>query len=156
MRSLTSVVICSVGFWWSPSLCLCVPLFYSQWFVLQHLTLPSSFGCHSGCFAAISISMADAWPSLVSRADALPPLSLASSLVDALLPSVSWSFPLRMLCRRVSSLGGCLAAVVVGGCFAAVAAGCSLLSGWIVCHQGTVLFVGNHCVFVSFSCRLGW
>jgi hypothetical protein len=28
-------------------------MLYSQWFVLQQLTLPSSLGFHSGCFAAI-------------------------------------------------------------------------------------------------------
>jgi hypothetical protein len=33
---------------------------------------------HSGCFATIAFSMTDAWLSLVSLADALLPLSLAS------------------------------------------------------------------------------
>jgi hypothetical protein len=100
-----------VGSWWSSSLYPYPPMFYSQWFLLQQLTLPSSSGSHSGCFAVI-----------VLLADALPPLALASALADALLPSVSWSLPLRMLCYN-GCFGGYLAAVVsVGGCFTAVAA----------------------------------
>lgn len=115
-----------VGSWWSSSLWLHVPMFYSQWYLLQQSTLPSSSSFQSGCFVAIVISVADTWPSLVPLADTLSPLSLASSLVDAFFPSVSWSFPLQMLCRskRLRYFpGGCLAAGgIPGGCFAAVAA----------------------------------
>ena len=100
-----------VGSWWSFSLCLYTPMFYSQWFLLQQSTLLSSSASHSGCFAAI-----------VLLADASLPLLLASALADTLLPSVSWPFPLWMLCCS-GRFDGCLAAVVfVGGYFAAVAA----------------------------------
>ena len=48
---------------------LVVPMF-SQRLVVQHLTLSSLFDYfHSGCFAAITSPMADAWPSLIALAD---------------------------------------------------------------------------------------
>jgi hypothetical protein len=28
--------------------------------------------------------------------------------------------------------------------------------GWILCHQGIVFCVDNHCVVVSFTYRLSW
>ena len=52
-------------------------------FVLLAMVCPAAIDLanvvgHSGCFAAIAFSMTDSWPSLVSLADALLPLSLAS------------------------------------------------------------------------------
>jgi hypothetical protein len=86
---------------------------------------------HDGCFAAIG-----------SLADALLPKSLASSLVNVLLPRVCWPSSWRMLYRRGHS-------VFVGRCFDAVAAGCRF-SGQMLCQHGLVYCVGNHCVVVSF------
>jgi hypothetical protein len=74
--------------------------FLSYWSVLQLLTLPCCCrGYRSGCFAATASPPADAWllvglladtlPLFDSLADALSPLSLASSLANALLPRVT-------------------------------------------------------------------
>lgn len=43
----------AVGSYWSSLLCLCAPLFFSHWSVLQRLTLLPSSSFHSGCYAAI-------------------------------------------------------------------------------------------------------
>jgi hypothetical protein len=78
-------------------------MLYSQWFVLQQLTLPLSLGFHSGCFNAIG-----RWPPsgicfdaqcfmVVRHADALPQWT-SSSLGDAL--------PSLLLDARLSSLVG--------------------------------------------------
>jgi hypothetical protein len=50
---------------------------YNGQSILQCLTLPPSFGFHSGYFAEIASLKADALPSLFSLVDALPLLSLA-------------------------------------------------------------------------------
>jgi hypothetical protein len=84
-----------------------------------------------GCFAAIS-----------SLVDALLPKSLASSLVNVLLPIVCSPSSWRMLCRRGHS-------VFLGRCFAVIAAGC-WFSGQMLCQHGLIYCIGNHCVVVSF------
>jgi hypothetical protein len=76
----------------SPCDCVCI-CSSSQWSILQCLALPSSSVFHSGYFATIVSLKRDAWSSLFSLADALLPLSLVSSLADALLLRVQWPFP---------------------------------------------------------------
>jgi len=92
-------------------------MFHSQWSILQRLSLPSSFGFHSGCFAAIASPMADAWPSLVLVVDALLPWSLASS------PECVMVVPLCGCFVAVGILAlpdGCLVVGgIPGGCFVA-------------------------------------
>jgi hypothetical protein len=125
-------------------------------------------GFSGGCFAAVIVGLlsgrcfAAECVLVVPPVDALPQGIFASSLVDAWLSVESLAdvfaaigfLPPPSLAHAAESVRALswqmLPAVVASGCFATVAAGCSLLSGWIHCHQDIVLFVGNHCVIVSF------
>jgi hypothetical protein len=78
--------VVTVGSEWSSSLCLSVHIFFSQWPVLQLLTL------------LLSLHLLD------SLVDTLPPLSLVSSLVDALLLRVVAGPPVDALPQWASSL----------------------------------------------------
>jgi hypothetical protein len=78
--------VVTVGSEWSSSLRLSVHIFFSQWSVLQLLTL------------LLSLRLLD------SLVNTLPPLSLASSLVDALLLRVVAGPPMDALPQWASSL----------------------------------------------------
>jgi hypothetical protein len=78
--------VVTVGYEWSSSLRLSVHIFFSQWPVLQLLTL------------LLSLHLLD------SLVDTLPPLSLVSSLVDALLLRVVAGPPVDALPQWASSL----------------------------------------------------